>query len=40
MNERAGARAMTAREAISAVKSGQHVLVGSGAAEPVPLIEA
>ncbi|HVC09960.1 MAG TPA: GNAT family N-acetyltransferase [Elusimicrobiota bacterium] len=40
MNGKATAREMTARQAVAAIKSGQHVLVGSGAAEPLPLVEA
>jgi acyl-CoA hydrolase len=34
------ARTMTAARALEAVKSGQHVVVGSGAAEPRKLVEA
>lgn len=38
--DQVAAKTMTAAEAVKAIKSGQHVLIGSGAAEPAALVEA
>ncbi len=40
MNGKSTASGATAAQAAAAIKSGQHVLIGSGAAEPEPLVGA
>src|SRR5689334_2527568 len=40
LSERFPGKVVTAREAISAIRPGRRILIGSGAAEPVALVSA